>query len=183
MGAVGSFRLVRIFDLRVELCIIRNFGSAAGVYRTELMRIPTLYAAIFATVMILPLPALMFDPAYKTPVGLPVYLPAVPATCADGSAVVVRVHRGGLLDLNTETLKRDALRGRLREVLETRAERLVLVKGDPNLEFGEVAQIIDIARTEADYVALLSPSIEKEERPHCCCLTITPHKGRIHERP
>lgn len=148
------------------------------------MRIPTSYSAIFAAVLILPMPALMFDPEYQIPKGLPVYLPKLPSTCADGWTLVLRVHRDGSLNLNMENVDRDGLQNRLREVFATRAERLLFVKGDPDVEFSEVAQIIDIARTQVDYVALLTPSIEREmsDRPFCCCLTITPRKGSDHRR-
>ena len=97
---------------------------------------------------------------------------------------MLRVHRGGSLNLNMENVDRDGLQGRLREIFATRAERVLFVKGDSDLDFGEVAQVIDIARTHADYIGLLTPSVEKEmsENPFCCCLTIASHKGIAHDR-
>jgi len=146
------------------------------------MHVPKLYSAIFATVLILVIPALMFDSEYHVPTGLPVYLPVLPRNCADGSILVVQVHRCGSLNLNGESVDREGLANRLKEVFATRAERLLFVKGDPDVDFREVAQAIDIARMQADYVALLTPSVEKEmnERPFCCCLTITLRKGSAH---
>jgi biopolymer transport protein ExbD len=94
------------------------------------------------------------------------------------------VHSGGLLNLNMESLDRDGLQKRLREIYATRAEQLLFVKGDPDVQFNDIAQIIDIARTQVDHVALMTPFIEKEisEHPLCCCLTITLHKGIVHDR-
>jgi biopolymer transport protein ExbD len=148
------------------------------------MRIPNSYSAIFTAVLILPMPALMFDPEYHSPTGLPVYLPVLPKNCGDGRTIVLRVHGGGSLNLNMESVDRSGLDNRLKEIFATRAERLIFVKGDPELDFREVAQIIDIARTQTEYVALLTPSVEREmnERPFCCCLTIAPHKGIVHDR-
>ncbi len=149
------------------------------------MRIPNSYATIFVAVLVMPLPVLVIDYYSRNPdiYGLPVYLAVPPKFCADGRTIVVHVHRGGSLNLNSETLERGGLENRLKEVFATRAERLLFVKGDPDVDFGEVAQIIDMARTQADYVALITPSIEKDigERPFCCCLTINPRKGSVHD--
>lgn len=124
----------------------------------------------------MPLPVLVIDYYSRNPdiYGLPVYIAVPPKSCSDGSTIVVQVHHGGSLNLHSETLDRGGLENRLKEVFATRAERLLFVKGDPDVDFGEIAQIIGIARTQADYVALITPSIEKEtsECPSCCCLTI-----------
>jgi biopolymer transport protein TolR len=147
------------------------------------MRVPNSYAVIFVAVLVMPLPVLVIDYYSRHPdiYGLPVYIAVPPKSCADGGPIVVQVHHGGSLNLNSETLERGGLENRLKEVFATRAERLLFVNGDPDVDFGEVAQIIDIARTQADYVALITPSIEKDlrERPFCCCLTIIPRKGTV----
>jgi biopolymer transport protein TolR len=146
------------------------------------MILPTSYATIFVAVLVFPLPLLVLDYYSRNPdiYGLPVYIAVPPKSCGDGRTFVVQVHHGGSLNLNNETVERGGLEDRLKEVFATRAERLLFVKGDPDVDFGEIAQIIDIARAQADYVALITPSIEKEirERPFCCCLTIIPRKSK-----
>ena len=145
------------------------------------MRVPTSNSAIFviyAALLILVLPLLMVDLEYKVPKGLPVYLAEPPKYCGDGKSLVVYALKDGSLKLNAESLKRDELANRLRDVFQTMAERLLVVKAGPDVPFQDVVQIIDIARTQANYVALLTPNIEKEVADHfCCCLTIS------HPRP
>ena len=46
-------------------------------------------------------------------------------------------------------------------LLKTRAERVVFVKGDPDLEYETVAKAIDIAKGAAiDKIGLMTPKIE-----------------------
>ena len=50
---------------------------------------------------------------------------------------------------------------RLEEIFKTRAERVVFVKGDPDLEFQQVAQVIDAAKGAGiDKVGLMTANIE-----------------------
>ena len=62
---------------------------------------------------------------------------------------------------NTEPVTEDRLGARLMEVFKTRAERVVFVKGDPDLEFMTVAKAIDAAKGAGiDKVGLMTPKIE-----------------------
>jgi biopolymer transport protein ExbD len=50
---------------------------------------------------------------------------------------------------------------RLEEIFKTRAERVVFVKGDPGLEFQQVAQVIDAAKGAGiDKVGLMTAAVE-----------------------
>jgi biopolymer transport protein ExbD len=50
----------------------------------------------------------------------------------------------------------------LEEIFKTRAERIVFVKGDPDLEFQNVARAIDIAKgAQMDKIGLMTPKIEE----------------------
>lgn len=111
--------------------------------------------------------------------GLPVYFAELPRYCADGRTIVMTVHRGAAVNLNSEVWEHGRLEDRLREVYRTRAERLLFVRGDSDVDVVEVAQAIDIARTQIEYVVLLTPSIEKgiRERPFCCCLGVHLRSG------
>jgi biopolymer transport protein ExbD len=63
--------------------------------------------------------------------------------------------------INTEPVTEDRLGARLMEVFKTRAERVVFVKGDPDLEFMTVAKAIDAAKGAGiDKVGLMTPKIE-----------------------
>jgi len=53
------------------------------------------------------------------------------------------------------------LQARLEEIFKTRAERIVFVKGDPDLEYRDVARAIDIAKGAAmDKIGLMTPKVE-----------------------
>ncbi len=53
------------------------------------------------------------------------------------------------------------LRQQLQEVFSTRAERVIFVEGNPNLDFHQVARVIDIARgVGVDHVELLTKEIQ-----------------------
>ena len=63
--------------------------------------------------------------------------------------------------LNTESINEERLGARLEEVFKTRAERVVFVKADPDLEFQNVARAIDIAKGAGiDKIGLMTPRIE-----------------------
>ena len=55
----------------------------------------------------------------------------------------------------------DTMGPRLEEIFKTRAERVVFVKGDPDLDFQTVARAIDIAKGAGiDKIGLMTPKIE-----------------------
>jgi biopolymer transport protein ExbD len=63
--------------------------------------------------------------------------------------------------INQEPTSEAVLGARLEEIFKTRAERVVFVKGDPDLEFQIVARVIDIAHGAAiDKVGLITARIE-----------------------
>jgi biopolymer transport protein ExbD len=63
--------------------------------------------------------------------------------------------------INAEPVTEDRLGGRLEEIFKSRAERVVFVKGDPDLEYRFVANAIDIAKGAGiDKVGLMTQKIE-----------------------
>jgi biopolymer transport protein ExbD len=79
--------------------------------------------------------------------------------CGDVRNVVLEVLPGGVLRLNSENQKRGELGHSLQDIFRTRAYRYVFVIGDPNVSFGEVAEVIDIASTQVDFVSIPPPSV------------------------
>src|SRR5229473_7181452 len=59
--------------------------------------------------------------------------------------VVIIIEKDKSMKLNNESTDEQRLGPRLDEIFKTRAERVVFVKGDPNLEFQYIARAIDIA--------------------------------------
>src|SRR6267142_3686793 len=90
-----------------------------------------------------------------TPKGLEALVPQPPPpnqpqTDTDRTVVVqVRQSADGSrpkLKINQEDVTWDSLSTRLTDIFKTRAERVMFVKGDDEVEFQYVAQVIDVAR-------------------------------------
>jgi biopolymer transport protein TolR len=75
--------------------------------------------------------------------------------------VVIQIDKDKKLKINQEDTDYDKLGGRLEQIFKTRAERVVFVKGDPDLEYQSVARAIDIAKgAQIDKVGLMTPKLE-----------------------
>ena len=75
--------------------------------------------------------------------------------------IVIQVIQGGGLKINQEDVTEATLGSRLTEIFSTRAERVAFVKGDDNLEFKEVAKVIDIAKgAGVDKIGLMTAKME-----------------------
>jgi len=63
--------------------------------------------------------------------------------------------------INDEDTTWDNLQGRLTDIFRSRAEKVMFVKGDDNIPFQNVAQVIDIAHAAGvDKVGLITAKIE-----------------------
>lgn len=104
-----------------------------------------------------------------TPKGLEALIPQPPPkdqpqSQSDDRTVVIIVNKDKSMMLNTEPISEDRLGERLLEVFKTRAERVVFVKADPDLEFQTVAKAIDIAKgAQMDKVGLMTAKMEAGE--------------------
>ena len=75
--------------------------------------------------------------------------------------VVIVIDKDKSMHINNEDTDMDKLGPRLEQIFKTRAERVVFVKGDPDLEFQVVARTIDIAKgAQMDKVGLMTPKLE-----------------------
>jgi biopolymer transport protein TolR len=65
------------------------------------------------------------------------------------------------LKINQDDATWESLQGRLTDVFKTRAEKVMFVKGDDNIPFADVANVIDIAHSAGvDKVGLITAKIE-----------------------
>src|SRR5947199_6141660 len=81
---------------------------------------------------------------------------------ADDRTVVIQIDKGKNLKINQEDMTWDKLENRLTEIFKTRAEKVVFVKGDPDLDFQPIATAIDIAHSAGiDKVGLMTPKVEE----------------------
>jgi len=75
--------------------------------------------------------------------------------------VVIIIDKDKKMHLNNEDTDEKKLGQRLEDIFKTRAERIVFVKADPDLEFEVVANAIDIAKgAQMDKIGLMTPKIE-----------------------
>ena len=93
-----------------------------------------------------------------TPKGLEALVPQPPKDntpqppAADQRTIVVQLISAGgggepALKINQEDVTWDTLRGRLADIYKTRAEKVMFVKGDPDVMFESVARVIDTAKS------------------------------------
>jgi biopolymer transport protein ExbD len=80
---------------------------------------------------------------------------------ADDRTVVIVIAKDKSVKINQEDMTWDKLQDRLVDIFKTRAEKVVFVKGDPELEFQTIATAIDIAHSAGiDKVGLMTPKVE-----------------------
>lgn len=76
--------------------------------------------------------------------------------------IVVQMDAQRQLSINQEPVQMAQLGAKLEDIFKTRNQRIIFVKGDPSLTFGEVAQIIDIAKGAGiDKIGLLTQKMEE----------------------
>ncbi|MDZ4798160.1 MAG: biopolymer transporter ExbD [Bryobacteraceae bacterium] len=101
-----------------------------------------------------------------TPKGLEALVPQPPPPNApqqqdNDRTVVIIIDKDRKWMINTEQTDPTRAGDRLQEIFKTRAERVVFVKGDPSLDFRDVAQAIDIARgAGVDKIGLMTAKME-----------------------
>lgn len=63
--------------------------------------------------------------------------------------------------INQDDVTWDTLQGKLTDIFKSRAEKVMFVKGDDNIPFADVANVIDIAHASGvDKVGLITAKIE-----------------------
>ncbi len=78
--------------------------------------------------------------------------------------IVVQVEKDKVYKINDQQVLPAQLEERLRDIFKSRAERVMFVKGDKDLEFKDVAFAIDAAKGAGiDKIGLMTPRIEAGE--------------------
>ncbi len=90
--------------------------------------------------------------------------PNSPPPPENDRTVVVIIEKDKSMKINAESVLFENLSKRLEDIFKTRAERVCFVKGDPDLEFQEVAKVIDVAKgVGIDQVGLMTKKVEAGE--------------------
>jgi biopolymer transport protein ExbD len=91
--------------------------------------------------------------------------PVVPAN-QQSNQIVLEVLPGGVYSINTERVDKQRLGPRLKEIYDPRPEKIIFVKGDPEVKFQQVIEAMDIARGSGVKVIGVPPKdIEKGAAP------------------
>jgi biopolymer transport protein TolR len=103
-----------------------------------------------------------------TPRGLDALVPQPPKNPnqqqQNDRTIVVEVTPGGggipTYTINQTPVAKTDLESKLNEIFATRAEKVMFVKGDPNLDFQAVATVIDVGHSVGvDHIGLITPKI------------------------
>jgi biopolymer transport protein TolR len=105
-----------------------------------------------------------------TPNGLDALVPQPPKnpqqqTTPNDRTIVVQVfYNGGgppSYKINDTDVAHADLLPRLTQIYANRAERVMFIKGDDNVNFGYIADVIDIGRAaDVDHIGLMTPKIQ-----------------------
>ncbi len=80
---------------------------------------------------------------------------------SDLRTVVISIEKDKSMKINQDAVTEADLQTRLEDIFKSRAERVVFVKGDPDLEYGPVANVIDTAHAAGiDKVGLMTQKVE-----------------------
>ena len=103
-----------------------------------------------------------------TPKGLDALVPQPPKNPnqqqQNDRTIVVEVNAGAggvpTYLINEKPFPKSGLESELNEIFATRAEKVMFVKGDPNLDFQAVATVIDVGHAVGvDHIGLITPKI------------------------
>lgn len=104
-----------------------------------------------------------------TPKGLEALVPQPPKDPQkqqpdNDRTIVVQVQSGGGVPsykINEQAVAKDGLSQRLTEIFASRQEKVMFVKGDKNLDFGAIAQVIGFGhQADVTNIGIITPQVE-----------------------
>ena len=64
----------------------------------------------------------------------------------DPNQLVLDINAGGQVSINKQPVSKDELPLRIRDIFETRADKTIFLRAAPSLKYGEVVEVLDIAK-------------------------------------
>ncbi|RRA48369.1 biopolymer transporter ExbD [Acidipila sp. EB88] len=103
-----------------------------------------------------------------TPHGLDAMVPQPPKNKneqVNDKTIVVQVLGSGqgepTYKINEDTVPFQSLQARLNEIYSVRAQKIMFVKGDPDINFQSVAAVVDLGKAVGvDHIGLITPKIQ-----------------------
>jgi biopolymer transport protein TolR len=100
-----------------------------------------------------------------TPKGLDALVPQPSREDSPSGAIVVSVLNAGgsqvAYKINQDSVAKGDLQARLTAIYANRAERVMFVRGDSDVQYAQIAEVIDVGRAAGvDRVGLMTPKIE-----------------------
>jgi biopolymer transport protein TolR len=91
--------------------------------------------------------------------------PTVQTNNTQSNQIVLEVLPGGIFSINTEKVDRGNLGPRLKEIYDPRPEKIIFVKGHPDVKYQDVIEAMDLARGAGVKVIGVPPKDTKADAP------------------
>ena len=105
-----------------------------------------------------------------TPRGLEALVPQPPKPNApppppNDATIVVQVQGGGgglpIYKINEQQFAKGDIAPELTKIFETRVEKVMFIKGDPNLDFGQIAEVLGFGhQADVTNIGIITPQVE-----------------------
>ena len=69
-----------------------------------------------------------------------------PSSAPNTSQIVLSVHPGGQFEINKEPATAATLASRLKQIYDPRPDKIIFIKGDPNVTYQDIIKAMDFAR-------------------------------------
>jgi biopolymer transport protein TolR len=140
--------------------------AGGGLSRPEMNVTPLIDVLLVLIIMFMVVVSMAKEQGVEAQLPQPAPDPAKQPPPVDGTVVVQVLwssqSQPPVLRINHETVTWDQLEPRLREIFKMRADKVAFVKGEDDLDFEYVAQVIALARNAGvDRVGLLTKALDQ----------------------